>query len=121
MLLNFFTWILYPFLSDLLDAFTKNDRRLVLKLLCSSNIDFKRPIDAQGNTFLHSAAKSMYGRMVETMINYSWVPLDINRKNLTGITPLYVAALNNTEAFTMLLKYHADVNGTTNLEYIPLH
>ena len=112
---------MYPFLSDLLDAFTENDRSLVLNLLCRSNIDFKRPIDAYGNTFLHSAAKSMYGRMVEMVINYSSVPIDINTKNLTGATPLHVAALNNTEACAMLLKYHADVNSTTNLGYTPLH
>ena len=112
---------MYPFLSDLLDAFTENDRSLVLNLLCRSNIDFKRPIDAHGNTFLHSAAKSMYGRMVEMVINCSSVPIDINTKNLTGATPLHVAALNNTEACAMLLKYHADVNSTTNLGYTPLH
>ena len=112
---------MYPFLSDLLDAFTENDRSLVLNLLCSSNIDFNRPIDAHGNSFLHSAAKSMHGRMVEMVINYSSVPLDVNRKNLTGATPLHFATVNNTEACAMLLKYDADVNSTTNLGYTPLH
>ena len=110
----------YAILLDLLDAFEKNDRSLVLNLLCNGNIDFKRPIDEQGNTFLHSAAKSIHGRMVEMVISYSSVPLDVNRKNLIGITPLHVAALNNTEACSMLLKYNADVNSTTNLGYTPL-
>ena len=69
-----FRWIcmiyyFYPLLLDLLDAFKKNDRSLVLNLLCNSNIDFKRPIDEQGNTFLHSAAKSIYGRMVEMVMS----------------------------------------------------
>ena len=110
----------YPLLLDLLDAFKKNDRSLVLNLLCNSNIDFKRPIDEQGNTFLHSAAKSIYGRMVEMVISYSSVSLNVNSKNLIGVTPLHVAALNNTEACSMLLKYKAYVNSTTNLGYTPL-
>ena len=108
-----------PFL-DLLDAFATNDRSLVLKLLCNSNIDLKRPIDEQDNTFLHSAAKSIYGRMVEMVIRYSPVALDVNSKNRHGITPLHVAALNNTEACSMLLCYHADVNSTNNLGYTSL-
>ena len=114
------TCYFYALLLDLLDAFDKNDRSLVLNLLCKSNIDFKRPIDKEGNTFLHSAAKSIHGRMVEMVISYSSVPLDVNSKNLIGITPLHVAALNNTEACSMLLKYNADVNTITNLGYTPL-
>ena len=109
-----------PLLLDLLDAFEKNDRSIVLNLLCNSNIDFERPIDEQGNTFLHSAAKSIHGRMVEMVISYSSVSLNVNSKNLIGVTPLHVAALNNTEACSMLLKYNADVNSTTNLGYTPL-
>ena len=108
------------FLLDLLDAFAKNDRSLALNLLCESNIDFKRPIDKHGNTFLHSAAESIHGRMVEMVISYSSVALDVNTKNLNGATPLHVAALKNTEACAMLLKYDADVNSTTNLGYTPL-
>ena len=92
----------------------------MLNLLCKSNIDFKRPIDKQGNTFLHSAAKSIYGRIVEMVISYSYFPLDVNSKNLQGITPLHVAALNNTEACSMLLTYNADVNSTTNFGSTPL-
>ena len=114
------TCYFYALLLDLLDAFDKNDRSLVLNLLCKSNIDFKRPIDKEGNTFLHSAAKCIHGRMVEMVISYSSVPLDVNSKNLIGITPLHVAALNNTEACSMLLKYNADVNTITNLGYTPL-
>ena len=114
------TCYFYALLLDLLDAFDKNDRSLVLNLLCNSNIDFKRPIDKEGNTFLHSAAKCIHGRMVEMVISYSSVPLDVNSKNLIGITPLHVAALDNTEACSMLLKYNADVNSTTNLGYTPL-
>ena len=110
----------YAILLDLLDAFEKNDRNLVLNLLCNSNIDFKRPTDEQGNTFLHSAAKSIHGRMVEMVISYSSVSLDVNSKNLIGFTPLHVAALNNTEACSTLLKRNADVNSTTNLGYTPL-
>ena len=110
----------YTVLLDLLDAFAKNDRSLVLNLLCNSNIDFRKPIDEHGNTFLHSAAKSIHGRMVEMVIAYSSVFLDVNTKNLIGATPLHVAALNNTEAASVLLKYNADVNSTTNLGYTPL-
>ena len=110
----------YSLILDLLDAFEKNDRSLVLNLLGNSNIDFKRPIDDQGNTFLHSAAKSIHGRIVEMVINYSSVALDVNSKNLIGVTPLHVAALNNTEACSMLLEYKADVNSTTNLGYTSL-
>ena len=58
--------------------------------------------------------------MVEMVISYSSVPLDVNSENLHGITPLHVAALNNTEACSMLLKYNADVNSTTNSGYTPL-
>ena len=58
--------------------------------------------------------------MVEMVISYSSVPLDINRRNHIGATPLHVAALNNTEACSTLLKYGADVNRTTNLGYTPL-
>ena len=110
----------YPLLLDLLDAFEKNDQSLVLNILCKSNIDFERPIDKHGNTFLHSATKSIHARMVEMLISYSSVPIDVNSKNLIGVTPLHVAALNNTEACSMLLKYNADVNSTTNLGYTPL-
>ena len=117
-----FRWLAFlpMFLLDLLDALAKNDRSLVLNLLCNSNIDFRKPIDDHGNTFLHSAAKSMHGRMVEMVISYSSVSLDTNIKNRIGVTPLHVAALNNTEACAMLLKYDADVNSTTNLGYTPL-
>ena len=109
--------IFYALLLDLLDAFAKNDRSLVLNLLCRSNIDFKKPIDNHGNTFLHSAAKSIHGRMVEMVIRYSSVHLDVNSKNHIGATPLHVAALCNTEACSTLLKHYADVNSTTNLGY----
>ena len=119
-MLIFLTASAYALLLDLLDAFAKNDRMSVLNLLCNSNIEFERTIDKQGNTFLHSAAKSIHGRMVEMVINYSSVFLDVNSKNLIGVTPLHVAALNNTEACSMLLRYHADVNSTTNLGYTPL-
>ena len=112
--------LFYALILDLLDAFEKNGRSLVLNLLCNSNIDFKRPIDKQGNTFLHSAAKSIHGCMLEMVIKYSSVVLNVNSKNLIGATPLHVAALNNTEACSMLLKYKADVNSTTNLGYTPL-
>ena len=114
-----FLWCIF-FHLDLLDAFAKSDRSLALNLLCESNIDFKRPIDKHGNTFLHSAAESIHGRMVEMVISYSSVALDVNTKNLNGATPLHVAALKNTEACAMLLKYNADVNSTTNLGYTPL-
>ena len=112
--------IFYALLLDLLDAFAKNDRSLVLNLLCRSNIDFKKPIDNHGNTFLHSAAKSIHGRMVEMVIHYSSVHLDVNSKNHIGATPLHVAALCNMEACSTLLKHCADVNSTTNLGYSPL-
>ena len=111
---------MYSFLLDLLDAFSKNDRSLVLNLLFNSNISFEESIDEHGNTFLHSAAKSIYGRMVEMVISYSPVSLDFNSKNRIGAIPLHVAALNNTEACSMLLKYNANANSTSNLGYAPL-
>ena len=58
--------------------------------------------------------------MMEMIIRYSSVPLDVNSKNCIGATPLHVAALGNTEAVSVLLNYHADVNSTTNLGYTPL-
>ena len=116
----FIIFLFYALLLDLLDAFAKNDRSLVLNVLCKSNIDFKKPVDDHGNTFLHIAAKSMHGRMVEMVVNYSSVHLDVNSKNHIGATPLHVAALYNTEACSTLLKYFADVNSTTNLGYSPL-
>ena len=58
--------------------------------------------------------------MVEMVKRYSSVPLDVNRKNFIGITPLHVAALNNTKACSMLLKYEPDVNSINNLGYTPL-
>ena len=58
--------------------------------------------------------------MVEMVISYSSVPLDVNAKNVNGVTPLHVAALKNTEACATLLKYNADVNSTTSLGYTPL-
>ena len=58
--------------------------------------------------------------MVEMVISYSSVTLDVNSRNLHDVTPLHVAALNNTEACSMLLKYNADVNSTTNSGYTPL-
>ena len=42
--------------------------------------------------------------MVEMVINYNSVKLDVNCKNSIGAKPLHVAALNNTEACAMLLK-----------------
>lgn len=62
----------------------------------------------------------MYDCMVEMVINYSSVKLDVNSKNSIDATPLHVAALNNAEARTMLLKYDADVNSTSNLGYTPM-
>ena len=58
--------------------------------------------------------------MVEMVISYSSILPDVNSRNFIGITPLHVAALNNTEATSMLLKYNADVNIITNLGYTPL-
>ena len=80
--------LFFVILLDLLDAFEKNDRSLVLNILCNGNIDFERHVDEHKNTFLHSAARSIYGRMVEMVISYSAVPLDVNSKNLIGATPL---------------------------------
>ena len=45
---------------------------------------------------------------------------DVNRRNFIGVTPPHVAVLNNTEATSLLFKYNADVNITTNLGYTPL-
>ena len=58
--------------------------------------------------------------MVEMVISYSPVSLDVNSKNLIGVTALHVAAFSSTEACSMLLKYKADVNSTTTLGYTPL-
>ena len=88
--------------------------------MCDNKIDFKKSIDYNSNAFLHNAAKSIHGRMVEMVINYSSVLPDVNSKNFIGVTPLHVAALNNTEPTAMLLKYNADINITTSLGYTPL-
>ena len=55
------------------------------------------------------------------VINYSSRPVNVNAKNHDGVTPLHVAALSNSNTCTMLLKYKADVNSTTNYGYAPLH
>ena len=91
-----------------------------MNLLKNSNIDIRKPIDKYGNTFLHSVAESIHGKLVDTMISYSSLPLDINIKNSIGATPLHVAAKNDTEAVSMLLKYNADVNSSTKFGYTPL-
>ena len=54
------------------------------------------------------------------VINYSRKPVDVNAKNHIGITPLHMAALSNSKTCTMLLKYEANVNSTTNYGYTPL-
>ena len=92
----------------------------MLNLLCNSDIDFGEPIDNHGNTFLHRAAQCIYGRICEMVINYSSHPVEVNAKNYDGVTPLHIAALSNSETCTMLLKYGADVNSTTNYGYTPL-
>ena len=107
-------------LLDLLDALQKNDRTLVLNLLCVTNINFKEPLDENGSTFLHEAAKCIHGRMCEMVISYSSVTIDVNWKNKLGFTPLHMAAISNTDACAMLLKYQADVNSTTNAGFTPL-
>ena len=54
------------------------------------------------------------------IINYSSRPVDVNAKNHDGVTPLHIAALSNSEACTVLLKYEADVNRSTNYGYTAL-
>ena len=54
------------------------------------------------------------------VINYSSRLVDVNTKNHNGVTPLHMAALSNSEACAMLLKYKADVNSATNYGYTPL-
>ena len=92
----------------------------MLNLLCNSDIDFGKPIDNYGTTFLHRAAQSFHGRMCEMVINYSSRNVDVNAKNHDGVTPLHMAALSNSEACAVLLKYEADVNSATNYGYTPL-
>ena len=58
--------------------------------------------------------------MVEMVISYSPFSLDVNCKNHIGVTPLHVAAMNNTEVCSTLWKYNIDFNSTTNLGYTPL-
>ena len=53
--------------------------------------------------------------------NYSSLPVDVNAKTYDGVTPLHMAALTNSEACAMLLKYEVDVNNTTTYGYTPLH
>lgn len=109
------------YLLDLLEALDKNDRSLVLNLLCNSNINFGEPIDNHGTTFLHHAAQCIHGRICEMIINYSSRAVDVNAKNQNGATPLHMAALSNSEATSMLLKYEADVNSATDYFNTPLH
>ena len=105
---------------DPLEAFDKNDRSLVLNLLCNTDIDFGEPIDNHGTAVLHSAAQCIHGRICEMVINYSSRPVDVNAKTRNGVTPLHMAALSNSEACVMLLKYEADINSATNYGYTPL-
>lgn len=107
-------------LLDFLDALEKNNRRLVLDLLCVTNIDFVEPIDKHGNTFLHRAAQCIHGRICEMVIDHSMHKIDVNRKNIHGFTPLHIAAILNREACGVLLRKGADVNITTNAGFTPL-
>ena len=54
------------------------------------------------------------------VITYSSQPVDVNAKNHDSVTPLHMAALSNSKTCTMLLKYEANVNSTTNYGYTPL-
>ena len=59
------TWIFLSFYLDLLDAFDKNDRTLVLNLLCNSDIDFGELIDSHGATFYtvrHNVYTAVYAK-----------------------------------------------------------
>ena len=92
----------------------------MLNLLCNSDIDFGKPIDNHGTTFLHRAAQCIHGRICEMVINYSSCPVDVNAKNQDGVTPLHMAVLSNSKVCCMLLKYGADVNSATNYGYTPI-
>ena len=105
---------------DLLEALDKNDRSLVLNLLCNSDINFQKPIDSYGTTFLHHAAQCKSGRMCEMIVDYSSRPVDVNAKNHSGATPLHMAALYNSESCTTLLRWEGDVNSATKHGYTPL-
>ena len=105
---------------DLLQALDKNDRHLVLNLLCNSDINFQKPIDTDGTTFLHRAAQCESGRMCDMILRYSSRPVDVNAKNYCGAGPLHMAALSNSESCTTLLRWEADVNSATNYRYTPL-
>ena len=105
---------------DLLEAIDKNDRTLVLNLLCKSDINSIESIDNHGTTFLHRAAQSIHGRISEMVINYSTHLVDVNVKARNDVTPLHVAALANSNACAVLLKYKADVNSATNYGFTPL-
>ena len=54
------------------------------------------------------------------VITYSSQPVDVNAKNHDSVTPVHMAALSNSKTCTMLLKYEANVNSTTNYGYTPL-
>ena len=59
------TLIFLSFYLDLLDAFDKNDRTLVLNLLCNSDIDFGELIDSHGATFYtvrHNVYTAVYAK-----------------------------------------------------------
>ena len=59
------TWIFLSFYLDLLDAFDKNDRTLVLNLLCNSDIDFGELIDSHGAAFYtvrHNVYTAVYAK-----------------------------------------------------------
>lgn len=75
--------------------------------MCKSDIDFHKPIDKDGTTFMYKAAECVHGCII--MINYSSRLIDVNSYKSHGATTLHVAALFNRETCTMLLKYGADV------------
>ncbi|KAM3511696.1 hypothetical protein MY11210_004653 [Beauveria gryllotalpidicola] len=75
--------------------------------------------DAQGNTWLHSAATHGLTDIVKTLVSQRHI--NINAQRLDGETPLICALKNKRRAIiTVLLRASADVNIATHDGYSPL-
>ena len=90
-----------------------------MRILSNSNIDFKKPLDDHGTTFLHRAACCKDAHICEYVLRYG-VNLIIDSKNHFGATPLHYAARCNREACRPLLQFGADINSVTNEGFTPL-
>ena len=85
----------------------------MVDLLISKGADIQM-VDNEGNTLYHTAVKRGKLEFLEKLNTY---PLDINKKNNEGLSPLQKAVMiaKNVEVINFLLSKGADKNVLTDL------